>query len=181
MAAAVPMAIGMGSMSYMQARSQNRAIGKSMRSARTGALVRLDSLMDQRDVTEDQLTDQAEVDQWKVYQQSLQVGGTARANAAARGTTTSMEGSGKRVLTQSFIDRFINAGLINRSMINTITRLNSDYMAGAIETQSSYNAQIASLQSQMTNPFMAGVMGGISGYSTGLNIQTQQAQLDAIA
>ena len=166
----VPMAIGMGAMGFAGAQAQNRAVRRGISAAGSAYSRNLDSLIEKREVTTEQVTDKTEVDMMQNYYTGLKLGGTARVVAGARGTTKTSEGSASRIETQTILDRLANANILDKNWINTIKAINADYEAGTVQNLNQYTNTTNQLAMQYQSPFLQGVQGAISGYATGVQI-----------
>jgi hypothetical protein len=166
MGAGAFMVAGAG-VSMMQAQAQNRAARRGYGVSAEQYRLNLEALERTRKVTTEQVSDQSEVEQWKNYMQGMSITGRVRAAIASSGSTTSMGGTGQRIETQTFMDRLRNARFLDESLINTIEKINSDYLAGGVGATNQYTQLTQGYYSQMQSPFLAGLSGGMSGYAMG--------------
>ena len=120
-------------------------------------------------VTRAQLENQAEVRRQQRLNQLSQTRGTIAAATAGvfsdnfRGTLDRSAIAGARQ----------DVAAIGTDLSGAIARLNSGQQAQLSSIRSSTNATLVNLQGQRSDPFLAGLSGGVSGFSTGLNIRRQ--------
>jgi len=96
--------------------------------------------------------------------QGMTMTGRVRAAVASAGSTTSMGGSGQRIETQTLMDRLRNARFLDESLINTIEKINSDYLAGGVGATNQYTQLTQNYYSQMKSPFLAAFGSGLTMY-----------------
>ena len=156
--------------SFLGAQAQNRAARRGYATSMEQYRLNLEALERSREVTTEQVSEQSEVEQWKNYMQGLSTTGRVRAAIASAGSTTSVGGTGQRMETQTFMDRLRNARFLDESLINSIEKINSDYLAGAVGATNQYTQLTQSYYSQMQNPFLSAIGGGMQGYATGTMI-----------
>ena len=156
-----------GATSYMSAQQRNRAA----RAGYGGSMIQyqqnLDALEGSRKVTTEQVEASSEVEQYKNYLQGITIAGRAKAMLAEAGTTSTMGGTGDRIITQTHMDRLRNARYGDENKINAIKKINSDYMAGGVGASNQYIQTTQSYYSQMQNPIFAALTGGMQGYAIG--------------
>lgn len=146
----VPLAIGgaQAGLAGYSAYQQNKAIGRSMGSARRST-----------DVTLDQLDEAADVEARKTRSSTALVRGRLRSIAAE--ANLDFAGSFMDAERQADIDEVINLSIQQRNLFNARRRVVSDYQAAVLE-----------LLSGRANPLVAGAAAGLQGYQTGLAIQS---------
>lgn len=159
-------------MSFLSAQSQNSAVSQGMAGAGGAYQRNLDALIKKREVTAGQVKDSGEIKMMQNYFTGLKLGGKMRAYSAARGTTTSMEGTASRLETQTILDRLMNSRLINQNTNNALRSVNSDYESGSIMNLNQYTNTVNQLAMQYQDPMMGMIQGGIQGYSTGVAINS---------
>jgi hypothetical protein len=148
---------------------QNQAIGRSMEINAQNAAMRQKDLGKRREIMSAQTLDQRRIGQLQQIKQANSVQGRVRAAAAMSGTSTG-SGSAARSLEQVNTDRLFNQMVIDRNSRSQLMGINTQYTAGIAENVASFNALMAQLDSQTTNPWLAGIQGGITGLGTGLQI-----------
>jgi hypothetical protein len=150
--------------SFMGAQQTNRAARRGYGMSAEQYRLNLEALERTRKVTTEQVSDQSEVEQWKNYMQGMTLTGRVRAAVASSGSTTSMGGTGQRIETQTFMDRLRNARFLDESLINTIEKINSDYLAGGVGATNQYTQLTQNYYSQMQSPFLNAFGAGVQTY-----------------
>lgn len=161
-AAALP-ALAIGGTAFGTATSayaasqQNKAISQSMSSQRQASIA-----------TQQQVVDQAAIEQMKAARQAHQIEGRLRVAAADSGA--GIGGSWTALLQQNDYDAALNANIIANNEKNQLAQV-----------ASGYNANIASLQSGFVSPILQAFTGALGGLQSGLAIgssvnQYQQLQ-----
>lgn len=174
MGLAVPLALGglSAATGFAQSRAQNRAIGQAQAVAVDNARREQASLVESMAANRQQVMDQSRVIREQRLNQLAQTRGTVMA-----ATTGTLSDSAQRALVNSAnagAARDVNA--IDTDLRNAILRINSGESAGIQQIQSSTSSTLAGLNSQRSSPLLAGFSSGLSGFTTGLNIQGLMGQ-----
>lgn len=107
--------------------------------------------------TQQQLVDSAQLERLKVARNAAQIEGRIR---AARGTAgQGMDGSTLALIRQNDITAAENTAIIGQNLRNQIEL-----------AQSGFEANAAQLSAGYTNPTLASVTGGLSGFNSGLSL-----------
>lgn len=152
-------------LSIQQARSQNAAISRAQASQVNAAAVQ-----------QEQLVEQAAVERRRIQNQTQQIEGRLRVAAGEAGV--GLGGSTAALDRQAGIDQATNLTILDNNLENQQQRVTSGL-----------EANLASLSANQQNPLLAGLVGGLGGLQTGLNIggaiesnrrlnNTPQPQLD---
>lgn len=169
MALAVPIGLAalQGASSYSQARSQNRAVSRAQGVAIDNARREQTSLAASTAATRTQLEDQAAARREQRLNQLAQTRGTISTATAGVFSERTRNMLDRSAVTGGRTD----VGTIQTDLRNSILRLNSGFDAGVQGIQSSTNATLANLNGQRSSSGLAGISGGLSGFTSGLNIR----------
>jgi hypothetical protein len=173
MGAEVLIGLGVGAvtsaLSVSQAAAQNRAIQNSMNVNAEAAQARQDDYVTRRDMLASQTIDARRMANLQNSRQAQAADGRARAAAAESGLSTG-SGSAGRAISVIESTRAFNAGTIESNFGNQMMGINTQMQSQVADNQWQFRAQMAQLASQAQNPFIAGILGGVQGFGTGLQI-----------
>lgn len=177
----IEVAIVMGAMSaamsVQQARQQNKAAKMSMQSATESAKRRYAHLDKIRKDKQSMTMSARDVEALKQRSKAARVAGKVKVAQAEGGFSTVGRGSGEALMTQVATDEAFNQDLLSQNVGNQLERINSEYAAGNIETQGTYESQIASAMAQTQSQFLSGLSGAIGGVGTGLSMRSAVEQV----
>lgn len=156
-------------MSVHQAQQQNKAAKMSMNSATANAKRRYEHLQTAKKQKTDSAMAARDVEALKMRNKAARVAGRVKV-AQAEGGMSTFSGSGEGMMAQVERDEAFNQDLLSQNTGNMLDRISSDFNAGNIETQGTYESQIATAMSQTQSPFLSGLSGAISGVGTGLSM-----------
>ena len=161
--------------SVMAAKQANKHAERSMRSATENAKRRYAHLNKIKKSKTKMAHAARDVQALKMRSKAARAAGKVKVAQAEGGMSTVGGGSGEALMTQVGIDEQFNQQMISTNTGNVLERISSEYDAGNIETQGTYEAQIAQAMSQTQDPFLAGLTGGVQGLGTGLQIKNAMA------
>jgi hypothetical protein len=167
--AMIVMIVASAAMSVHQANEQNQAAKRSMKVASDNASRRREYMRKRKDAAQKGAVRSRDIESIKLRNQAARVAGTVKV-AQAEGSLSTGSGSGAAMIGQLNRDKTEKAELLADNTGGMLSKINSDFEAGMVETQGTYEAQFAAAQGQMSSPFLAGLQGGISGAGTALSL-----------
>lgn len=132
-------------LSAAQAVSNNKAVRRSGQIANENAQIQGKALKDQ-----------AEIERLKREQEATQIAGRLRVLAADSGG-----GAFEDLMRQNEVDTTLNQQILDQNLVSSTKSVNSNL-----------RATIASLSTRMQSPFFSAAQGGMSGFSTGLQVSS---------
>lgn len=144
--AAIALGIVSAATSTIAITQQNKAIRQQMR--QQAAATKIQSR---------QLNAAAELERERLARQAASIRGRLRVSAAEAGVA--LEGSTAALILQTDIEEKKNAAVLSANLINQLDLV-----------RTGGQANLATLSSQISNPAISGISGGIGGFRTGLNL-----------
>ena len=167
--AIIAIAIAGTAVSFQSAQEQNAAIQNQMNvNARNNRLRAYENLK-KTVVIQQQAGDSMSIEMMKQERKAHAVRGVVQAAAASAGLSTE-SGSYAQLLNQTYYEEAYNKEIAGKQHDMIIDKIQSDYMAGVINSNAAYENMIASAMSRAQNPFLAGVSGAIGAAGAGMSI-----------
>lgn len=168
----VAVAVGVGvagaATSAIGAHQQNKAASAAGRRSKDAAAQVIAHINAAKRMQLKQIGRQLTIEQLKVQHEAERIRGRLRVASAEAGV--GMGGSHQALMRQAGVDEAFNLAILLVNFEDTAMRIQSDAEAAAVGVNQQLVANLNSLSLMKSNPLLAGVQGGLGGFTTGLQI-----------